>query len=199
MQRGFCVVNHFLGFVYLLVFVYLFDLGGGCRGVFILWKFIELPLRSVSFSICTDTQFQVASCISHLWSCKNQSFKISVAFNTNSFLFVVCTVLRLSPWSVSLGVTPVMMLPYMAKGFCWSRWAPCPLVQPPCVRLSACPVLARALPAQLLPTLPRVPRSATGTPLWSQQCTGSSPAIFLGTSSLSISWLQDKIIKADLT
>lgn len=177
MKRGFCVVNHFLGFVYLLVSVYLFDLGGGCRGVFILWKFIELSLRSVSFSICTDTQFQVASCISQLWSSKNQSFKMSVAFNTNSFLFVA--ILRMPPWSLPLGVTPVVMLPYM--GFCRPRWAPCLLVQPPRV-LPSClscpaPVLALALPAQLPPTLPTVPRSTMGTPLWSQQCTGSSPAI----------------------
>lgn len=199
MKRGFCVVNHFLGFVYLLVSVYLFDLGGGCRGVFILWKFIELPLRSVSFSICTDTQFQVASCINQLWSSKNQSFKMSVAFNTNSFLFVA--ILRMPPWSLSLGVTPVVMLPNM--GFCRSRWAPCPLVQPPRV-LPSClscpaPVLVLALPAQLPPTLPTVPRSTMQSPLWSQQCTGSSPAIFFATSSLCISWLEDKIIKVDLT
>lgn len=145
MKTGSCVVNHFLGFVYLLVFVYLFDLGGGCRGVFILWKFIELPLRSVSFSTCTDTQFQVASCISQLWSSKNQSFKISVAFNTK---FSLC-----GKHNSKNGVTPVMMLPYMAKGFCRSCWAPCPLVQPPrCgpvlpVPSCSCPVSGSSCPA----------------------------------------------------
>ena len=102
---------------------------------------------------------------------------MSVAFNTNSFLFVA--ILRMPPWSLPLGVTPVVMLPYM--GFCRPRWAPCLLVQPPRV-LPSClscpaPVLALALPAQLPPTLPTVPRSTMGTPLWSQQCTGSSPAI----------------------
>ena len=197
MKRGFCVVNHFLGFVYLLVSVYLFDLGGGCRGVFILWKFIELSLRSVSFSICTDTQFQVASCISQLWSSKNQSFKMSVAFNTNSFLFVA--ILRM-PHGLYPSVLPLWWC-YLT----WGSAGPAGLLafwsSPRVCSRPACPVLLLSWRSLFLPSsLPRCPRSP-GAP-WGPPYGASSAqaqVLLFATSSLCISWLEDKIIKVDLT
>ena len=51
----------------------------------------------------------------------------------------------------------------MAKGFCRSRWAPCPLVQPPRVLLSACPVLLLSWHWLFLPSsFPRCPGSPGG-------------------------------------
>jgi len=103
-------------------------------------NFISCSLWFVPFSICTSTQFQVTSCLSQFCCSKNQSFKISVAFKT-IFLSVLR---RRSPWSLSLGVTLVILLPYTARGF--EDHAGGPLLSKPSLCMYPVPALSLLKP-----------------------------------------------------
>lgn len=77
----------------------------------------------------------------------------AVKINLSKFLWLSTQFSLCGKHNSKNGVTPVMMLPYMAKGFCRSYWAPCPLVQPPrCgpvlpVLSCSCPVSGSSCPA----------------------------------------------------